>query len=85
MQIVCPHPCWWLSSSLPFLVGGVCLSVSTHPSTLTMNGRWIFFQQFSATRFVPRHLLEFSGFVARRWLLDFVQHAFSLVAAVFLS
>ena len=29
MQIVCPHPCWWLSStSLPFLVGGVFLSVS---------------------------------------------------------
>ena len=29
MQIVCPHPCWWLSTtSLPFLVGGVFLSVS---------------------------------------------------------
>ena len=30
MQIVCPHPCWWLSTtSLPFLVGGVVfLSVS---------------------------------------------------------
>ena len=22
MQIVCPHSCWWLSSSPPFLVNG---------------------------------------------------------------